>query len=91
MFTQIRPQKVVDPEQGFMVQTIDCYAAEYVEPARSVLVEIENDSIVSIYRASVVNWRTDAGETRMSSEDIEMVVARVEVAIRFMGARTEIC
>ncbi len=89
MLRKLMPQKVENPDLGYIVQSAGREQVEYIEAARSVKIDVDRGVSTGIYRDSVRAWITQEGEVSMSQAEVDMIIDRVDEALQFMGVKTE--
>ena len=89
MFTDLAPQKI-QHHTGYIVQTGGRYSLQYVDGDIFAEIEVDFGPITGLYPDSMTVRRGDSAPALPSSDERELIVARVEEALNYWGMKFKI-
>lgn len=91
MFNRITPQKV-QHHSGYIVQTGSRYSLQYIDGDLSAEVEADFAPVIGLYPNSMTIRCANGSPARTATkEEQELIMNRIECALKFLGEKYELC
>ena len=91
MFTRLTPQRVRH-SSGYIVQTGSRYSLQYLEGDTVAEVEADFAPVTGLYPDSMtIRAKNDAATRPATPEEKELIISRIESALKFLGEKYERC
>lgn len=91
MLKRVRPQKVINEQERYVVQVADRYHVEYIDDNKRASVEVDFGMSIGIYVNTLKIIGDDNKEVELTSQNKEKIILRIVQALEFMGCSIEYC